>query len=400
APGNEILTADSDAVIRVWNGTTGAYITDLINLQSGGSLNPQTMSVVTRYPLDIAVADNRIAAVCDDDFVRVWTGGGTLLYTTGIGTEPGLYPVSVAIGDVAAASGNEILTADSDAVIRVWNGTTGAYITDLINLQSGGWLNPQTMSVVTRYPLDIAVGAEENKAPIANAGLDQAVGTGVGATTCSANVTLSGSGSSDPDGNALSYAWAWSGGTASGVSPTVILPVGSTTVTLTVSDGSLTATDTVVITITDNTPPVISGLTASPDCLWSPNHKMVDVIVDSNVSDNCGIATTSVTVTGVTSDESTVTARGAGGKGGGASLHVPDAELDPIYSDIVSLRAERSGTGDGRVYEITADVEAADAAGNSTTTTGLKVKVVVPHDEADGCSAVDNGQNYNATEVN
>ncbi len=256
------------------------------------------------------------------------------------------------------------------------------------------------MSVVTRYPLDIAVGAEENKAPIANAGLDQAVGTGVGATTCSANVTLSGSGSSDPDGNALSYAWAWSGGTASGVSPTVILPVGSTTVTLTVSDGSLTATDTVVITITDNTPPVISGLTASPDCLWSPNHKMVDVIVDSNVSDNCGIATTSVTVTGVTSDESTVTARGAGGKGGGASLHVPDAELDPIYSDIVSLRAERSGTGDGRVYEITADVEAADAAGNSTTTTGLKVKVVVPHDEADGCSAVDNGQNYNATEVN
>ncbi|MBI4245147.1 MAG: hypothetical protein HY606_13735, partial [Planctomycetes bacterium] len=99
------------------------------------------MAIVS-FVLLMSVSGNvlagKIAAVCDDDFVRVWTGGGTLLYTTGIGTEPGLYPVSVAIGDVAAAPGNEILTADSDAVIRVWNGTTGAYITDLINLQSGG----------------------------------------------------------------------------------------------------------------------------------------------------------------------------------------------------------------------------------------------------------------------
>ncbi len=236
-----------------------------------------------------------------------------------------------------------------------------------------------------------------NKPPVANAGADQRLGTGVGAIDCSANVTLNGSGSSDPDGNALTYAWAWSGGSVSGASPTVVLPVGSTTITLTVSDGKLTATDTVVITVIDNTPPVISGLTASPDCLWSPNHKMVDVVLDADVSDNCGVATVKVTATGVTSDEPTSSIRGAGGKGGGASLHAPDAE---ISGDIVSLRAERSGTGDGRVYRITADVEATDTDGNTTTTTGLTTYVVVPHDEADGCSAVDNGQNHDATEVN
>ena len=240
-----------------------------------------------------------------------------------------------------------------------------------------------------------------NRVPVANAGSDQIVGTGVGAVTCSAGVILDGSGSSDPDGDALTYAWTWNGGSASGVNPVVELTVGSTTVTLTVNDGNLTATDMVVITVIDTTPPVIGGLTASPDCLWSPNHKMVDVVLDIDVSDNCS-ATENIDVkisaAGVTSDETTASIRGAGRKGGGVSLHVPDAEI--ISGDIVSLRAERSGTGDGRVYEIIADVKATDSDGNSTTTTGLKIQVVVPHDEADNCSAVDNGQKYNATEAN
>jgi hypothetical protein len=43
----------------------------------------------------------------------------------------------------------------------------------------------------------------------------------------------------------------------------------------------------------------------------------------------------------------------------------------------MSLRAERSGTGSGRVYTIT--VQCTDAAGNSTTKT---VTVTVAHDQA------------------
>ena len=42
---------------------------------------------------------------------------------------------------------------------------------------------------------------------------------------------------------------------------------------------------------------------------------------------------------------------------------------------LVQLRAERSGTGDGRVYTIT--ITASDASGNQSTAT---VDVRVPHD--------------------
>jgi hypothetical protein len=46
-----------------------------------------------------------------------------------------------------------------------------------------------------------------------------------------------------------------------------------------------------------------------------------------------------------------------------------------VGDDLVNLRAERMGNGDGRVYTIT--IEATDASGNSSQET---VEVIVPHD--------------------
>ena len=63
-------------------------------------------------------------------------------------------------------------------------------------------------------------------------------------------VTLNGSGSTDPDGTSLSYSWLENSVViASGVSPSVVLAVGSHALTLRVSDGQATATDTVTITV-------------------------------------------------------------------------------------------------------------------------------------------------------
>ena len=99
-----------------------------------------------------------------------------------------------------------------------------------------------------------------NRDPVANAGADQAGQTAVECTgSSSAQVTLDGSGSSDPDGDTLSYAWSGAV-SATGVSPTVSLGVGTHTITLTVDDGKGgTATDTVDVTVQDTLPPTVSA---------------------------------------------------------------------------------------------------------------------------------------------
>jgi hypothetical protein len=69
-----------------------------------------------------------------------------------------------------------------------------------------------------------------------------------------ASFTLDGRGSSDPDGDALTYRWEQTSpalGTPVGTTPTVTLSrgVGTYVFRLTVSDGALSATDSVTVTV-------------------------------------------------------------------------------------------------------------------------------------------------------
>ena len=110
--------------------------------------------------------------------------------------------------------------------------------------------------------------------------------------------------------------------------------------------------------------PSIASVSASPNVLWPPNHKMVPVGVAVAASDNCSAVTSHVV--GVTSNEPV---NGLG-----------DGNTDPDW--VVTgpltllLRSERSGTGTGRVYTVT--VESSDAAGNKST---ALTTVLVPHDQ-------------------
>ena len=198
-----------------------------------------------------------------------------------------------------------------------------------------------------------------NDPPTANAGADQTVeATGPGG----ASVTLDGSGSSDPDDDALTFTWTGTFGSVNGASATVTLPLGIHTITLTVDDGNgHTASDDVVVTVQDTTDPVLTA-SATPSVLWPPNHKMVAVAIKAEASDTADPAVT-CSILSVTSNEP------VNGPGDGDTN--TDWELTGGLT--LKLRAERSGTGSGRIYTVT--VQCTDASGNTTTEA---VTVTVP----------------------
>ena len=192
-----------------------------------------------------------------------------------------------------------------------------------------------------------------NTPPTAAAGDDQTVAAGA---NCVATVTLNGTGSSDPDGDPLTYAWSGPFGTAAGATPSVSLPPGTHTITLSVSDGrGGSSSDTVVVTVVDTTPPVIQSATASPSVLPNPNKQMVAVRVTVSASDSCG-GSVSCRIVSVTSNE---------------PIDASDAVITGALT--VNLRAARSPKGSGRIYTIT--VECVDASGNASTKTAT---VTVP----------------------
>ncbi len=108
--------------------------------------------------------------------------------------------------------------------------------------------------------------------------------------------------------------------------------------------------------------PNVTGAAANPSVLWPPNHKMVDVTL-TYATASCAPAKCTVNV----SSNEPVNARGDGNT-------APDwAVVDATH---ITLRAERSGTGSGRIYTIT--VMCTDQLGQTSQATTM---VTVPHDQ-------------------
>lgn len=228
-----------------------------------------------------------------------------------------------------------------------------------------------------------------NHAPLANAGADQTRNEGT-------LVTLDGRGSSDPDGDPIaSYAWIQIGGPAvtlsdaNSATPSFTAPAtgaGGATLQfdLAVSDGFLTSepADRVVINVVNvNDPPLCGAAQPSLARLWPPSHKMVEVGIAGVADPNNDQV--KITITGVTQDEP------VNGLGDGDTS--PDAL---IRGDKVLLRAERSGSGNGRVYQINFTASDVQPTGGSCTGS---VTVAVPHSAKPGASPVDDGQLHDST---
>ena len=167
-------------------------------------------------------------------------------------------------------------------------------------------------------------------------------------------------------------------------------PVGTTTVSCTATDGlGNTASCSFPVTVDSE------GSSGAPAPgadlgteLWPPNHKYVNISLSDCAApahDSCG-GTLPVdqygTILGVSSDE----VEDANGNGDGRTCN------DIVISSdgkSVQVRAEREGTGDGRVYTVRYAVTS-PSGGTAQST----CHVYVPHDQSEQHEVVDSGVHY------
>ncbi len=381
SPTNLTQTPDSDDAQPAWS-PDGAHIAFSTNRD--GNLEIYVMNSDGSGPL-------RLTDTPDQDTSPDWSPDGTL--------------ITFARLDAQQASAVWVMNADGTGPMNLGPGSQPAYSPDgakIAFVQTTGsnrdlWTmnadgtGGQALVATTAgefSPSWQPINPGTNVPPTAEAGADATF-------TCESQETvprLDGSGSTDPDSTPGTnddirlYEWWLDFGLASeeflgtgAVRDPLPLASGTYNVTLQVTDSKgQTDTDEVVITIDDQTPPQISA-TLRPSVIWPPNHRMVSVHADVDAFDFCGPVT--IALVSVTSNEP----ENSQGDGNTA----PDIKGANVGSEDLTfqVRAERSGTGTGRIY--TATYEATDPSGNVSH---ASAEIKVPHDQGHGNGNGGSGQ--------
>lgn len=200
-------------------------------------------------------------------------------------------------------------------------------------------------------------------------------------------VQLDASASTDADGDTLSFAWAAGCDGAAfddstSATPTLTLTgdclcADAVSVTVSVFDGTDASVCGAEIALEDRRPPVIE-VSTEPYVLWPPDHRYVTITPDvflTHYETACGVPLdmSRVHVIEVRSDEPD-DAIGDGSTMSDIVIECPN---------VVKLRAERMGGGNGRVYTIRYRIDG--DGGWSAEAVG---RAVVPHD-ASGADAIE-----------
>jgi uncharacterized repeat protein (TIGR03803 family) len=146
------------------------------------------------------------------------------------------------------------------------------------------------------------------------------------------------------------------GGTITGSTGSFMISTpGVTTVNYYAQDnaGNVETTKTIIVTICQLT---LSPVTANPSLLWPPNGKMVEITLGYTVKDVCQAT---CQISSVTSNEP-----------------ISSSDYSVIDDHHLGLSSERLGTGNGRIYTVTATCT--DGSGASAS---QSANVVVPHDQ-------------------
>jgi hypothetical protein len=132
------------------------------------------------------------------------------------------------------------------------------------------------------------------------------------------------------------------------------------------------------VEVVDTTPPEIAA-TLNRTFLWPPNHKLVDIVAEVTVTDNC--PKPSFVLTSITSNEPDDDLGD-----GSTSPDIVGADLGTADTEF-QLRSERMGPRTGRVYTIV--YTASDNCGNTDEAT---LEVRVEHDQSGNAFVVQVGQ--------
>ena len=250
----------------VWRQTAGPPVT--LSSMSGANPSFTAPSPMTTAVLAFQVqASDSVLTAVDTVFVTVQVP------TDAAPTANAGASQTVAEGSMVTLSGSGS-DPDGDPLSFSWTQVEGPAVTLSSSTAAMPTFTAPTVGVntVLRFDLTVSDGDQEdtdttfvtvlnvfNDAPIANAGPDQIVREG-------RLVTLDGSGSSDPNLDPISFSWNQLGGpavvlsSATAAMPTFTAPQvsGSALLTfrLTVSDGTLSSTDIVEISVVDNLPTV------------------------------------------------------------------------------------------------------------------------------------------------
>lgn len=208
----------------------------------------------------------------------------------------------------------------------------------------------------------VSVKITDTTPPVVNAGPDLTVEQESHSGT---QVTLYGN-ATDICSTQFNFTWSENGvaiGTKQNLTYTFNL--GAHIVTLNATDVSgNTGSGNVTVKVIDTTPPQINA-TVTPSALWPPNHKYVGVKVTVTSFDICD-PSPKITFVSITSNEPDNSI----GDGNTAN------DIVKINDFTFNLRAERGGTGLGRIYTIT--YKAIDISGNYAM---VSVTIEVPHNQ-------------------
>lgn len=347
--------------------------------------SPETCSGLTQ-------AQNDVLAGRQVDFANFINGGGGLLGNTQSNFN-NQYAYIGGLGSFSSSRGNYANIDPTPAGQAVG-------ITDALDLCC--WHN-----VFTQFPSFLEVlafqGGTQNAAAIGGRNVIVTVGielapasdTNPAGTAHTVTATVKDSDNVPQENVVVSFSVTAGPNTGEASDPAECVPVGCATdsngtVSWTYTSNGQTGTDTIEASFTDqqgnvrsaqatkewvNNPPECSAVAPSATSLWPPNHQLVPITL-TGATDPDGDPVT-ITITGVTQDEA------LDGLGDGDTS--PDAQLGSASNEVL-LRAERSGTGDGRVYRIS--FTGSDPAG---ATCSGEVTVGVPHSQGKKGGPVDSG---------